>query len=59
MPSHFFNSKLINLEGDLPWELVDKFRDTFLGFLRHTWSSNLVDDLEKSRRLDISLIIMQ
>jgi hypothetical protein len=52
----FFNSKRVNhLETNFPEELIQKFRVALRGFLGRTWSSNLVDDSEKGRRLDISI----
>ena len=55
----FFNSKLVNhLENDFPEDLLKKFEDALGGFLGRTWSSNLVDDSEKLRRLDISMNAM-
>ena len=51
----FFNSKLVDHRRRFPVQLVGKFSDALCRFLIRTWSSNLVDDSEKARRLDISI----
>jgi hypothetical protein len=55
----FINSKLVhNLRGHLSSDLLDRLSVVSHGFLARTWSSNLVSDSEKLRRLDITMDAM-
>ena len=55
----FFNSKLVkHLRGGFPEELCNKYRETLMGFVDRTLSSNSASDSEKVRRLDISMNAM-
>ena len=52
----FFDSMLVNLhEKEFSRELVNKFEAALCGFVRHTCTSNSVEDSEKLRRLDMCL----
>ena len=55
----FFNSKLVkHLKSDFPKEHLQKFADSFGGFLGRTWSSNSVNDSEKLCQLDMAMNTM-
>ena len=55
----FFNSKLVqHLEGGLPEELRSKYKDAIKGFLDRTWTSNSINNSEKTRRFVISINAM-
>jgi hypothetical protein len=55
----FFNSRLVERpEGDFTEELFQKFRNALDEFLGRTWSSNSVSNVDKLRRLDISMNAM-
>jgi hypothetical protein len=55
----FVKSKLVhNFRGHLSKNLLDRLSEVVHGFLSRTWSSNLVSDSEKLRRLDIAMKTM-
>ncbi|KAF8494133.1 hypothetical protein F5888DRAFT_1805718 [Russula emetica] len=54
----FFSSKMLKHKRKIPLTLRVKFCDALHGFWERTWSSNSINDLEKARRLDISLHAM-
>ena len=55
----FLNSKSVNhRKGDFPKELLQKFADSFGGFLGRTWSSDFIDDSWNIRRLDMAMDTM-
>ena len=55
----FFNSKLVqHLEGRFPEELRSKYSDALKGFLDRTWTSNSINNSEKTRRVVISMKAM-
>jgi hypothetical protein len=55
----FFNSRIVERpEGDFTEEFFQKFRNVLDGFLGRTWSSNSVSNVDKLRRLDISMSAM-
>jgi hypothetical protein len=55
----FFSSKMLeHLKGDIPRTLREKFVGLLHEFWERTWTSKLISDSEKARRLDISLKAM-
>jgi hypothetical protein len=49
---------MLEHKRNIPLTLLVKFFDALHGFWERTWSSNSISDLEKARRLDISLNAM-
>jgi hypothetical protein len=56
----FFSSKMLeqHIKRDIPSTLRIKLFNALHRFWERTWSSNPISDLEKARRLDISLNAM-